>query len=39
LLSEKLNISPSMISKIKSGDSKGTAYVEEVIKRWKEISK
>ena len=39
LLSEKLNISPSIISKIKSGDSKGTAYVDEVIKRWKETSK
>ena len=39
LLSQKLNVSPSMISKIRSGDSKGTAYVEEAIKRWKEISK
>jgi len=38
LLSQKLNLSPSMISKIKSRDSKGTAYVEEVIKQWKKIS-
>ncbi len=34
ILSQKLNLSSSMISKIKSGDSKGTAHVEEIIKRW-----
>lgn len=34
LLSQKLNLSPSMISKIESGDSKGTVYVEQVIRRW-----
>ena len=34
LLSEKLNLSPSMISKIKSGESKDAPYVEEIIKRW-----
>lgn len=39
ILTEKLNLSSSMISKIKSGDSKGTDYVEEVIRRWEETSK
>ncbi len=39
LLSQKLNLSSSMISKIRSGESKGTAYVEEVMRRWEEISK
>lgn len=39
ILTEKLNLSSSMISKIKSGDSKGTAYVDEVIRRWEEKSK
>lgn len=34
LLSQKLNLSPSMVTKIKSGDSKGTSYVGEVVKRW-----
>jgi len=38
-LAVKLNLSPSMISKIKSGESKGTTYMEEVIKRWEGISK
>jgi len=38
LLSQKLNLSPSMISKIKSGNSKGTDYVEEVIGRWEDAS-
>jgi len=32
-LSEKLNLSPSMISKIITGESKGSDYVNEVIKR------
>ncbi len=39
IMSEKLNLSSSMISKIKSGDSKGTSYVEEIIKRWENLSK
>ena len=39
LLSQKLNVSSSMVSKIRSGSSKGTAYVEEVMRRWEEISK
>lgn len=38
-LSEKLNLSASMISKIKSGASKGTCYVEEIIKRWEKKHK
>lgn len=33
-LAHKLNLPPSMISKIKSGESKKTVYVEEVIERW-----
>lgn len=33
-LAQILNLPPSMISKIKSGESKGTSYVEEVIERW-----
>ena len=36
-LAEKLNLPLSMISKIKSDKCKGTAYVEEVIRRWKEV--
>ncbi|WP_176431624.1 transposase [Anaerovirgula multivorans] len=39
LLSQKLNLSSSMISKIRSGDSEGSAYVKEVIRRWEEVSK
>lgn len=39
ILVQKLNISSSMISKIKSGDSKATDYVKEVIERWEGISK
>ncbi len=38
-LGQKLNLSLSMISKIKSGGSKGTAYVEDVIRRWERVSK
>lgn len=34
VLAQKLNLHPSMISKIKSGTCKGTAYVEDVIRRW-----
>ncbi|SET01170.1 hypothetical protein SAMN05660297_01191 [Natronincola peptidivorans] len=36
LLSEKLSLSPSMISKIKPADSKGRSYVEEIIRRREE---
>lgn len=36
LISQLLCLSPTMISKIRSGKSKGTDYVEEVIKRWEE---
>ena len=35
-VAQKLNLSPSMISKIRSGTSKGTAYVNDVIRRWEE---
>lgn len=38
-LAEKLNLSPSMVSKIKSGQNKGTAYVQDVIRRWEEVRK
>lgn len=38
-LAAKLNLSPSMISKIKSGASKETTYVEELIRRWEQKSK
>ncbi len=39
ILAQKLNLSSSMISKIKSGNSKGTTYVGDVINRWEKISK
>jgi len=35
-LASKLNLSQSMISKIKSRACRGTAYVEDVIQRWEE---
>ncbi|AKL95828.1 transposase [Clostridium aceticum] len=38
VVAEKLNLPPSMVSKIVSGESKGTPYVIEVIKRWEEVS-
>lgn len=38
MLAQKLNLPLSMISKIKSGACKGTAYVEDVIRRWEQIS-
>ncbi|MFX4263665.1 transposase [Pelotomaculum propionicicum] len=38
LLAQKLNLSPSMISKIKSGENKGT-FVSDVILKWEQISK
>lgn len=38
-LAQKLNLSLSMISKIKTGACKNTTYVEEVIHRWEEASK
>lgn len=37
-LAQKLNLSPSMISKIKSGEVEITAYVREVMQKWLEIS-
>lgn len=39
LLSQKLKLSSSMISEIKSGESKGIAYVEEVIRGCEKVSK
>lgn len=38
ILAQKLNLSPSMISKIKSGESKNT-FVNDVIQKWEQISK
>jgi len=35
-LASKLNIPPSMVSKIRSGESKGTPFVDEIIKTIKE---
>lgn len=39
ILAEKLNLSPSMISKIRSGENKMTTNVEDIINRWERKSK